>query len=230
MSRGILIMTVSDLIDAILAKTLSPDHQETQVLAILNRGMVEIAGGGDRMHGEAKLAPLPDLFATDTVTLTGGDSYVAMPTDYQRGLVIVKWGDEELKRADDHIRFIREYGGETGNPEAYSLKGTSLWVGPTPSDDTELTVYYYRLPTALEAEDTITELPESLQYKLLFNYACREIYSDIEQGIEGANPDTTKHDMLYQRALTDLERLIGAEEGEAININDGYSTDENILY
>ena len=228
-------MIASQLVAAVTAKVLQPDFDTTAILAILNRGQLEIAGGGDRPHGEALVAPLPDLFTSGTVAFLADTPTAAMPANFQRGLTRVTYLGEALKKYDSHIEFLERFEGETGTPEGYCLKGKTLWIGPTPTAGLNVTAYYHRLPTDMQivagsagppvvpAVDSPPDgIPAHLQYKLLFNYACREIFSMIEQGVEGHSPDTTKHAMLYHTALTDLERFIGPEDGPAQNVADEY--------
>ena len=235
-------MKASEIVADIQRITESVVDSTATVLGIINRGQLEIAGGGDRDHGNAKLAPLPDLFTSGTVTLTANASNVAMPATYQRGLSRVTVAGEKLKKYDNLQKLLDAYEGRTGAPEAYHLKGRTLWLLPSPASNTTVTLYFYRYPVDMsivayaagppivQAVDTSPDgIPPELHFKLLVNFGCREIYSDIEQGLEGNTPDTLKHDALYQRALTDLERMIGFEEGEAVNVGDEYLTDDNIL-
>lgn len=208
------------------------DDDDLDILALINRGRIEIAGGGDRQHGMALVAPLPGLFTRETVTYTAGSFFVAMPTTFQRELVRVTWGTNKLKRYPSFNRFIDCYENEAGKPEAWCLRGKDLWIGPEPSEDLTLTIYYYRLPVALTMaplDTTPDEIPDHLQSRLLVSYACREIYKVLEAGLDMQNPDTAKHDLEFQRALTDLERLIGPADGEPENVADEYYTEDNIL-
>ena len=213
-------MIASEIVTAVLSKTLSPDHDEDSALEIINRGLLDIAGGGDRPHGEALVAPLPALLTSAVVTVLASGSTVAMPSDYHRGLVRVTYLGEPLQRYENFYEFMEMYEGETGDPEGYCLKGNTLWLGPVSASARALTVYYHKFPATLIETSTPSELPSHLQYKLLYNYACREIYSGIEQGLEGHSPDTAKHAIAYRDALTDLERYIGPADGFAVNVGD----------
>lgn len=217
------------------------DYDGDDILALLNRGVLEIAGGGDRQYGLPMLAPLPDLFTSDTVTLLANDSSVAMPAEYHRGLKRVTCAGEKLKKYDSHIKFLDTYEGTTGTPEAYCLVGSTLWVLPSPSSATDLDVYFHRLPVDMQivaydagppeveaVDDTPDGLPVHLHHRLLVNFACKEIFSEVESGIDMPHPDTDKHTRLHQMALTDLERFIGTEDGEACNIADEEYTEDMV--
>ena len=232
-------MQASKIVAAVASNTLSPDHDNDDILDIINRGLIEIAGGGDRQHGNAELAPLPDLFTSDTVTLTAGDTVVDLPDDFQRNVTRVVYAGETLSMYANMNKFLDAMESSSGDLCGCCVKGKRLWVGPAQSSDVILTVYYHSLPDELqivdydagppevEAVDSIPScLPDHLQFPLLYHYASKEIFSEIEQGLDGAMPDTLKHDALYQKALTDLERFIGPADGEAINISDEYYTDD----
>lgn len=231
--------TASTLVAAVAAKTLSPDHSNDDILAILNRGCLEIAGGGDRVHGNVVVPPLPDLFTYDEVTQLADEEFAALPPDYHRGVVRVSYEGESLKRLDSYAELVAKYEGSNGVPQAYHIKGNKIWLAPVPTDDVDVRVYYHRIPIDMEivledppdveAVDSEPDgIPVHLHHKLLVNYACREIFSEIEQGLEGKSPDTIKHDALYQMALTDLERFIGPEDGTPQNVDDDYYTEDNI--
>lgn len=215
-------MLVSAIVDAVLDNTKSPDHDDDSVLEIINRGLVEIAGGGDRQHGNAELAPLPNLLTFGVVTLGAGNLSVALPADYQRAVVRVEYSGGRIKRFDNFNLFMDAMASASGGLAGYCVKGMVLWVGPAQPSDVALTVYYHKKPESLQA------LPEHLQFPLLYHYASKEIFSEIEQGLEGAMPDTVKHEALYQKALTNLERIIGPADGDAINVGDDAYTEDMI--
>lgn len=223
-------MKASEIVAAVVRKIQDPSYDNDDVLAMVNQGIIDVASGGDRQHGFPLLPPLPDLFTVDEVTVDAGDSYIDMPSEFLRALTRVEHGGEALRRYDSHIKFLSRFRGETGPVEAYCLVGRRLWIGPVPTSTTTLTVFFYAAPTLLEEEDDEpTYIPAHLQRRLLVNYACKEIFSEIEQGLEGALPDTKKHDTEYQRALTDLERFLGPADGVAENIADEDFTDDMIL-
>lgn len=216
------------------------DYSDADILVFINRGRIEIAGGGDRQHGSSLLPPLPDLLTTGTVAVSTNS--VAMPATYQRGLQRVNiTGGDRLKKYTNLQKLLDRYENQTGVVEAYCLKGRTLWVGPAPASETSLTMYFHKYPVDLVIADAVVgppavaarddqpaELPEHLQSRLLVNYTCREIQSEIESGM-GTKQETANHDFLYQKALVDLERYLGPADGEAENVEDDYFTDDNIL-
>lgn len=219
------------------------DYASADILKFINRGRIVLAGGGERQHNNAKLPPLPDLLTSATVTATTTSNSVAMPATYQRGLQRVNiTGGDKLKKYSNLQKMLDRYEFETGNPEAYCIKGKTLWYAPMPISSTSLTVYFHKYPTdlviadavvgppAVAAKDDIpSELPEHLHFPLLVNYTLREIYKEVESGMDVNNPDTQKHDAWFQMAMTDLEIEIGPADGEAENVEDDYLTEDNIF-
>jgi hypothetical protein len=212
----------------------SGDYTEADILAIINRGRLIIAGGGDRPYGKPKLAPLPGLLTTGTVTVSADSNTVSVPATYQRGLLWVK-GGEKLKRHESLQDLLNRYEGEVGTPTAYCLKGRTLWLAPTPTSDTTLTLYFHERPTDLSisagppaVDSEPDELPEELHHKLLVSYTCREIFAESESGLEVGRPDTARYDRIFNDALDELDRAIGPEEQEPQNVTDDYLTEDNI--
>ena len=221
--------TASQLVYAVAETTQSPDHDDAAILAVLNRGLLEVAGGGDRAHGTVVIPPLPGLFTSDTITLGAGLPTVEMPTDFHRSLARVEHRGAPLKHYPSWRKFKDWFQRESGLPSGYCLVGNFLWIGPVQSADTDLVVYYHRLPGTMSMSDEPDALPKHLGHKLLVNYAAKEIFSEIEQGLDGQSPDTMKYTALYHAALTDLERFIGPEDGEAQAVADEYYTDDMII-
>jgi len=215
-------MLTTDLVNDIERIIQEPTYTKEDIVRFINQGVLDIAGGGAREHGHALVAPLAGLYSSGDVTLTAGDYSTDMPSTYQRGLkLVLDSSGYKLKEYLSHPEFMTRYNGETGDPEAFCLVGNTLWLGPSPSSDATITLYFYRLPVDMTDENgTIDGIPAHYQKRLLTNFVCKEIYSEIEQGLDGAMPDTAKHTVMYQAALTDLERHIGPEDFGPINIGD----------
>ncbi len=214
-------MTLTELVTAVQTVVMESSLDSDDIAAIINRGVLEIAGGGDRPHGLPKLAPLPQLVSSGTVAVTSQNT--SMPSTFHRGLFLVfDASGNELKRYDFLTEFLRdaaEYPG-TGAPEAFCLVGNSLFCYPVPSSAT-LTLHFYRLPVDMADDaDEVDGIPEHFQHKLLVNFAAREIFNLVEQGLEGNTPGTLKHNALYQSAIMDFEREIGPEDTEPQYIYD----------
>jgi hypothetical protein len=213
-------MNVAELTSAIKGVVDDASFTDSEILELLNAGLLDIAGGGERVHGHAKIAPLPDLLTVWDLEVS---SYkTQMPSDYHRSVKGVFNGNTALTKHDSFVRMNRESlaFSRTGTPEEYIMQGNYLYCSPVPTSAT-FRITGYKLPTVLVEDDDEPDcLPVHLQKRLLVNYAAKEIFSIIEQGLEGAMPGTAKHNNFYQSALTDLERFIGPEDDEPLFIYD----------
>ncbi len=191
-------------------------YTSAKILEYLNRAVNEIAGGGVSPHGVAKLAPLPDLFKTDTVTTSTSNPYVSLPSDYMRGLFMVFNSDnDELEIYKSFINFVRKTDNmsETGTVDWVCRKGGNIYYQPKPTTANDLTLYYYKTPTDMvNATDEPEGIPGHLQDRLLVNHVCMRIFSEIEQDMDSRGMNTAKHTGLYMVAQDELERFIGAED------------------
>jgi hypothetical protein len=63
-------------------------------------------------------------------------------------------------------------------------------------------------------------LPSHLHRRLLVNYACKELFSRIEDGMDGKKANTAYHDNEYKTAFSELELWIIPRASEPPEIND----------
>jgi len=214
-------MDIESLVIEVMSTTLTPDVDEEAILAFLNQGMVVIAGGGDRPHHLPPVAPLPDLMTTGTVTATVDGSSVSLSSDFQRSVIaVVDASGRELTQIDSYLDFIQRYPKlETGNIEAYCIRGRNLFYAPSKAED--LTVHYYRRPVDMAVAGAEPDgLPEQFHISVLCAYACWRTYLKIERGEEGRTPNIDLWNNEYMNGLTDLERYLGPEDARPEQIGD----------
>lgn len=183
---------------------------EDAILEMINEGRVTIA---------AEAEPgLPYLRADATVTTTSAASSVALPTNYHRGLFWV--GSASQKRrigtriGDYHnlMTFMERFPmmDAAGQIEAVCVDGTNLLYQGRANDT--LTLKYFKVPEEIDIADietaTPAELPVWAQKPLLVAYCCREIYSIIEDGIEGPKTNTDHWEAMFSRAQMKLQKFI----------------------
>lgn len=221
-------METAQLLDSVVRKVQDASYSEDDILGLLNEALMEVASGGDRQHGNATLAPLPYLFAQEEVMGYGDGEGVELPDDFLRDVVRVEWNGNKLKPFHGQIRaFLDRYSGGYGSPSAYCVVGKHMLVGPASTSMSTFRVYYYRKPSMLNLFNSPDCIPEHLQARLLVNYVCREIF---QEGVkDGETEKAARHDMEYQRALTDLERVIGSADGETVNVADDHFTEDMII-
>jgi len=207
--------TLKSLRDAVVNSIQDPSFSDADIDAILNRGLLEIAGGSTRGFDVPTLPPLPDLQYDFEITTVIGDGSVTIPETYQRGnLYAYDESGEFLQRYDSLIAFHKAFKSTSDNSVlAYHVRGKKIFYWGVPSSATIFHLGAYRLPTVMGADNDVPDgIPDHLQYRLLYNYCCMECYSTIEQDVRSAARNTEKHSAEYAKALTDLYSVIKKEE------------------
>jgi hypothetical protein len=202
-------MLATDIIDRVARIIQDDSYTSTDILDLINEGRLFIAG---------EVEPgLPGLRASDTVTTTDEASAVDLPDDYHKGLFWVGSTAQACrigtKASDYHnlLTFLNKYTDLTtvGLIEAVCVDGAELLYQGM-ADDT-LTLKYFRKPVDIaladiaDAEDGLpAELPTHLQRKLLVSYCCKEIYVELEDGIEGRTPNVDRYTKMFDEAMAEL--------------------------
>lgn len=203
-------MTATELIAQVSGIVQDTSYTSADILSLINQGRGEIAAEVD----------LPKLQASATVTTTDDASTVALPTDYHKGLFWVGSVAYQCrigrKKGDYHnlLTFMERYStlDEVGQIVAVCVDGDNLLYQGM--DDDSLLLKYYKEIETIVAAPTGTqitgpvELPSHLHSPLLVSYCCREIYSEIEDGIEGQKVNTMYWDAKFNRAMNSLKRYV----------------------
>jgi hypothetical protein len=78
----------------------------------------------------------------------------------------------------------------------------TLYYKPIPKAAETITLYYYKHPDAITlVSDPPEWIPPHLQKPLSLNYLVKEIFAQIEEGVDGNTPNTTKYTNLYNQGL-----------------------------
>ena len=211
-------MRLSDLIDEVISIVTDPSLSEPRITNLINEGYERIA---------ARVTdPLPDLEKVDTVRTDTSLAYVSLPPDYHRNLEVVY--DQSQRQ---NLRVLKsfqllsvEYPGldQTGNIDCVAVMANSrLYYQGIPATAHTLTLQYFKKPTEMvrDSQEPIA-LPSGLHYRLLVNYACKEIFSKIEDGMEGQKINTNYHSTEYEKAFIELENIVVPRSTSPIEIND----------
>ena len=181
----------------------------------LNDGVTEIAGGMESSLGSFVTPPLPNLFTIATVDTVTDASFVSMPATFQRDLRFVSNSSGvEIDICDSMIEFSGDYPLMDKSSAVVDVieYGGSLYYQGIPTVAETLTLHFHRLPVDMEDDaNTPDGIPLAFQKNLLVNYACKEIYGLIEDGIEGPQVNTMKFTGLFLSALRSFELLIPAD-------------------
>jgi hypothetical protein len=216
-----LVTTSHDLIEEVMSAVQDASYTEGAILELFNECLLELAGE----------FLLPDLEAWADVATTANINQTRLPADYMR----------ELRYAHSltHNRPIRVYGSaaqivrwfavqdQAGRVIAVAPKGRNLFYQRVPGSAESIRINYYRFPTRLQVRaDKPLEIPWHLAKPLLKHYALRELFSLIEDGMEGAKVNTAYHDKRFTAAKEALELFIGPEERLPVEYEDEIKWEE----
>ncbi|WP_289020402.1 hypothetical protein [Desulfobacter postgatei] len=213
-------MNLTELTTAI--RTIIQDSSyDSELTARINEAVTAVAYG-DFLPGRVeRTSPLPDLYATDTVTATISSSKVALPENFQRNCFLVLNSDgEEIKLMSGFNAFQRTYPKQvSGGIYRCCVNGSYLHYRDLA--DATLTVHYYKSPTDLSVSaPTLTCIPAHLHRKLIVSHVCKSIFDEIEDGIEGQKVNTNHYEGVYLAGLLELQEWIGEEkEAEFYNLD-----------
>lgn len=117
-------------------------------------------------------------YGTDDVTVTSGSQTVSsLPDDFHAALSLLASDGTPLRGISDHAEFYERYynneSPESGTPEAYTVIGGTILVGPT-SDETETDykLVYKKACTLLSADGDIPAIPTELHFALVHGGAA----------------------------------------------------------
>jgi hypothetical protein len=156
----------------------------------------------------AEQCRIPGLQANAVVATEALGSQAAMPKTYLHDLYLVtsETYPQGLLIAPNRKELIQIHNPEQVGPaEAVCIEGKVLLYRPIPEVAEDLTLFFYRKPLELAAGDSFPDdIPPTLQKEIFKNYALKEAYMDLEDGIDGNNPNTQKHAALAGSAIATL--------------------------
>ena len=145
----------------------------------------------------ATLCRIPGLQTITTINVLAAATSASMPKNYLHDLFLVTTATypqgvliaPNLKELTANSTLE-----QTGPVAMVSLDGNTLNFRPIPEAAEDLACHFYATPKELSAGDTFPDyIPPILQKEIFQNYALKEAYLQIEDGIDGANPNTQKY-------------------------------------
>lgn len=192
--------TVERLIELVTRKV-DDESYDDLIIDFLSDGMLDIASR----------ILLPLLEETDTVTTVLDINVAAMPGDYHRNLFSASPVDENkpgVRVLNSKAQLNRKYDrlDNVGDVRHICMSAGTLLYQPIPTLAQEINISYYRIPVDVDDadDDTIAPLPANY-HKMLVDYACAQIYSEIEDGMEGQKVNTRYHEGRYEKFMIELE-------------------------
>lgn len=150
------------------------------------------------------------LVGENKVTIKANGTSIAMPTDYLRNLQYAYDTDTEAALT---ILSPREMWTEYPRMDATGVyaqyccvRDGDLYVQPAPEDDEDITLRYFKSPDEVDRlDDTVPSwIPARVQQDVFFHFACRECFTQIEDGIDGGKPNTQYHEAMYRSAFRNI--------------------------
>lgn len=142
---------------------------------------------------------------TASVTVTGGSQTVSsMPTDFSLALGLQRADGTQLTPIEEYVDFAHRYVGttnnQTGPPQAFTVVGSTIYVGPTSNETSSTyTLTYEKAPTLLSADGDIPAIPT--QYHLALVHGAKA------EGFKLSNvPLADSFDQDFQAAITAMRR------------------------
>lgn len=197
--------TLAQLREYVIDTVNEPSVDEDAVDLLLSEAMAVVAGE----------ILLPELDTSGTV-LTGLGTEVALPLTYERGLykcLVAGQGKAPtvLTSMEQMLERYPEYSYDPlyGEVESVCIHAGKLIYYPIPEYAVSVTLFYYRAPTPLVSENQVPDcIPTEYHRKLLANYAIKELWDPIEDGMEGAKVNTARYEQKFFDALAEFDASI----------------------
>jgi len=162
---------------------------------------------------------LPDLRKNSTGTMTSGNKYMSLPSDWLAtfSMAVINANNEYTYLLNKDVNFIREAFPDTdapfyGKPEYYAIfDDTTMILGPTPDANYTAELHYYYYPTSITTAGS-SWLGDNFDSALLYG-SLLEAAAFLKE-----EPDTVAmYTARYNEAMQLLQNL-----GEGKNRRDAY--------
>lgn len=213
--------TLSEL-QALIQGVVQDSYYTGPILTPMINDLISRVAAGVRMPDGATSPPLPELLEIGTVS-TESTAYLTMPADYQRHLFYVadSVGDRIIPpKGGDYYAFTlflnqaqQKDLTEAGDVYRVCVRGRRLYYQGIPSAAKDLTIYYYRKPTAMvDSTDEPDGIPDHLATRLIKHGVCMDIFGgQIEDGQDNRGVGATYHTGKFFEAMTELMDYVGID-------------------
>lgn len=210
-------MEITEILSRIEQKIQDESYDRLDLLNKVNEGLGEIAAR----------VQLPDLITNDKVTCEADTSSVSLPDDYFGYLIAAYNKDtkQSLTILDSLVKLKRSFPGldQTGSVTHCVAKGSTLFFQGCPSSSEDVKLFYCSKPALFSASgdplvydpEEITYIPEHFQAKLLVTYAVKEVFNEIEDGLEDKKINWNTYNKLFEENLAKMTEFLGDQEDNA---------------
>lgn len=206
-----LVATSRSLSDKVLDKVQDGSYDWEDVVELFNDCLLELAG--ERLF--------PELEEVLDIQTDSSSDHVRLPADFHRNLRYCHsiTHNRPIKIEGSVIQMYRQFSqlDQSGVVKMVAIKGRELHYQRIPQSAETLRINYYKYPPRLlTRNDKPSFIPYSFAKRLLVHYACREIFDEIEDGVEGQKVNTLYHNKHYEEAKEALFLYLGPEEREPV--------------
>ncbi len=197
-------MEVDAIVTEIEAIVQDTTYDETWIIRKFNEVLTLVA----------TMCRIPGLQAVVPVSALVGATSVAMPKTFLHDLFLVTTATypkgiliaPNLKELIGSRELIRcTVPEQTGPVHMVAVDGKILNFRPIPEVAEDLALHFYAKPKELAAGDFFPDyIPEILHKEIFQNYALKEAYLQIEDGIDGGMPNTQKYAGLAATGIASL--------------------------
>lgn len=212
------IESIQDLIDKVRRKVQDDSYTNDDIIDFFNQCFAELAGE----------LLLPNLETWETVYTDPLSSQIPLPANFHKNL--------RNCHSTTNRRRIRVYGSKqllhsefgwhdrNGRVLGVARHGRYLYYQHIPSSAESLELNYWKFPDRISSTKQMPDvLPPHLLEPLLVAYAAKEIFAEIEDGIEGRQINTARWEQRWAGLKLELNRFIGPEE----RVPDAFDADIN---
>lgn len=148
------------------------DISDSNLDTLINQGILEVATAFQWTW----------LEASATVSAVDSQQNYSLPNDFHYGAALVDDDNDMNVPYMSPTDFFQEFGNDTGNesttPQFWTIWEDEIWLTPIPSanDSDRFTLYYYKQPTTLAADDDTPEFDSSF-HQILVEYCKYKLLS-----------------------------------------------------
>lgn len=195
-------MNGEELVQAVSSALQDPSYESEDILNRINQGLIFLA----------TQRPLPQLQVSSVVSSVPGQDYVPMPDDFYNRLFAAY---NQTKKIECVICYTRKtldgiYAGinsEEGDIQYVVDEGGFLYYKLVPVQSQDIKLTYYTKPAKIEEyDDSIPYcIPKGLHHQTLVMYALWDIFTEIEDGLEGQKINTNYYGNQFATGLEMLK-------------------------
>jgi hypothetical protein len=191
-------MEVDAIVTEVKAIVQDTTYDETWIINKFNECLLLVATMC-RIPGLQMSAVVNVLAGTTTTVIPKTylhDLYLVTTATYPNGILIAPNLKELIANSDPE---------QLGPVQIICLDGKTLNFRPIPEEAEDLTLHFYAKPKELAAGDSFPDYIPAILHKEIFqNYALKEAYMQIEDGLDGVMPNTQKYGALAANGIASL--------------------------